>query len=60
MGLDMGHLNGRAHKTEGKSPSRMDEFFRNIRTEKTNWRPVLGEKGNYFPVSCGSDRCEFF
>jgi hypothetical protein len=60
MSLDMRHLDGCTHKTEGKSPCRMNEFFRNIGTEKTDWGTVLGEKGNYLPVSCGSDRCEFF
>ena len=34
MGLDMGHLDGRAHETKRKSAGSMDEFLRNMRAEK--------------------------
>jgi hypothetical protein len=60
MRLDMGHLDGGAHETKRKSPGSMNEFFRNIRTEKTDWDTILRKKGDYLPVSTGRDRFEFF
>jgi hypothetical protein len=59
MGLDMGHLEGRSHKTEGKGTRRMDEFFRNIGTKKTDWNTVLGEVRGHLPISFGSNSLEF-
>jgi hypothetical protein len=60
MGLHMGHLDGCSHKTKGNSTGSMDELFRNIGAEKTNGNTILGKSRSYLPVSCGSDRFEFF
>jgi hypothetical protein len=60
MGLDMGHLDGRAHETKRKSPRGMDELFRNIGTEKTDRNPVLGERRRDFSISLRNDCFEFF
>jgi hypothetical protein len=59
MGLDMGHLNGGAHETEGKSTCCMDEFFGNMGTEKPDRNTVLREKRRDFSISLRSDRLEF-
>jgi hypothetical protein len=60
MGLDMGHLDGRAHETKRKSAGSMDEFFRNMGTEKTDRNLVLGEKRGDFSICLRSDCFEFF
>jgi hypothetical protein len=51
MGLDMGHLDGCAHETKGKSAGSMDEFFRNMGTEKTDRNTVLRERRGDFSIS---------
>jgi hypothetical protein len=38
----------------------MDELFRNIGAEKTDWYTVLGKMEGYLPIAYGSDRREFF
>jgi hypothetical protein len=60
VGLDVGQLAGRSHKTEGKSTRSMDELFRNIGTEKTDWNAVLWERESCLPVSPGGDCLKFF
>jgi hypothetical protein len=51
MGLDMGHLDGRAHETKGKSARSMDEFLRNMGTEKTDRNTVLWERRGDLSIS---------
>jgi hypothetical protein len=60
MGLDMGHLNGGVHETKGKSARSMDEFFRNMGTEKADRNTLPGERRGDFSISLRSDRLEFF
>ena len=60
MGLDMRHLDGPPHQTEGKGTRRMDQFFRDIGTEKTNGITILGKMGSDFLVSLRSNDFEFF
>jgi hypothetical protein len=60
MGLDMGHLDGRAHETKRKSPRGMDELFRNIGTEKTDGNLFLWKIREDFSISGRSDRLDFF
>ena len=59
MGLDMGHLDGRAHETKGKSAGSMDEFLRNMRAEKPDRNTVFWERREDFAISLRSDRLEF-
>jgi hypothetical protein len=56
----MGHFNGGAHETKGKSTRCMDELFRNIGAEKGDGNTVLGERRGNFSVSLRSDRLELF
>jgi hypothetical protein len=60
MGLNMGHLDGRAHETKGKSAGSVDEFLGNMGTEKPDRNTVLGERRGDFSISLRSDRFEFF
>jgi hypothetical protein len=51
MGLDMGHPDGCAHETKRKSAGSMDEFFRNMGTEKTDRNLVLWERRRDLSIS---------
>jgi hypothetical protein len=60
MGLDVGHLDGRTHETNRKGSGSVDEFFRNVGTEKTDGNTILGETRSHFRVSTGSEIDELF
>jgi hypothetical protein len=60
MGLDMRHLDRGSHETKGKGTGRVDEFFRDIGTEKTNGVTILGEMGDDVWISLRSDDFKFF
>ena len=57
---DMGDPGGCSHETEGKGTGSMNEFFRNIRTEKTDRHTVSGQMGSHILVSQGADCFDLF
>jgi hypothetical protein len=56
----MGYLSRGAHEAKGKGSGCIDEFFRDIRTEKTDRVAVFWEMGSHFLISQGGDRFDLF
>jgi hypothetical protein len=58
--LNVGHLGGHTHETNGKGSGSVNEFLRDIGTEKTNGNTILRQAGSNFRVSTRSEIDELF